>query len=206
VIKVGLLDYKVGNLRSLYNAFRKVGTDCRIINSNKDVKDVDLIVLPGVGAFGGAVENISPYLDTIFNSLSEGTFLFGVCLGLQLLFERSEESPYTDGLKIFNGDVVKFSSNIKIPLIGWLQIEKIKEDSELLEDIKTGDYFYFVHSYYAIPKDKSIIAAVGDYNVKFPAVIEHKNIIATQFHPEKSSKNGLKLLSNLIKILKNGDE
>jgi len=130
--------------------------------------------------------------------------LFGVCLGLQLLFERSEESPYTDGLKIFNGDVVKFSSNIKIPLIGWLQIEKIKEDSELLEDIKTGDYFYFVHSYYAIPKDKSIIAAVGDYNVKFPAVIEHKNIIATQFHPEKSSKNGLKLLSNLIKIVKKG--
>ena len=192
---IAVVDYGVGNLRSVQKGFEKVGFEV-IITADKDILDkADGIVLPGVGAFRDAVSALSKYClgEVIIESISKGKPFLGICLGLHLLFTQSEEHGITQGLDIIQGRVVGLPLGVKIPHMGWNQIKKMK-DAPVLADIEEDSYLYFVHSYQVVPDDKSIVATTTDYGVEFVSSIWEKNIFASQFHPEKSSKLGLKML------------
>ncbi len=190
-----ILDYSVGNLKSIEKAFKKFGVKCIISRDPRYVKECDAIILPGVGSFDSAIENIPEEILDEMKSL----YIFGICLGMQLLFEESEEG-HRKGLSLLKGCVKKIRNVNILPHIGWNSI-KILKDSELLRDIRDGSHFYFVHSYYCVPEE-DITLATCKYGIEFPAVVEKKNIFATQFHPEKSGKNGLKIIENFINIVK----
>lgn len=163
------------------------------------MKTADVLIIPGVGAFKKAMVNIEPFKDIIIEHVEDGKPILGICLGLQILFTESEESPGVMGLNIIPGKVVRLSAE-KVPHMGWNKI-KIKKECPLLNDIKDG-YFYFAHSYYAKPKDWNVVAATTYHGSEIPAVICHKNIYATQFHPEKSGTLGLKILNNFVELVK----
>lgn len=192
-----IIDYGVGNLRSVQNGFAEAGFTTVISGDPKDLEAADGLVLPGVGAFGQAMESLRrDGLDqVILRQVAKGVPLMGICLGLQLLFERSEEMGDHQGLGLIAGDVVLFRGELKVPQIGWNQLD-IKREHPLLAGIKDGDYFYFVHSYYASPTDENVLLATSDYGVPFPAVVQQGNVFGIQFHPEKSSRLGLKILAN----------
>lgn len=199
-MKVVVVDYGLGNLRSVYNALNYIGVAAKISALPEDIKEANKVVLPGVGAFGDAMKGLKEKgLDeAIKDAISSGKPYFGMCLGLQLLFERSEESEEA-GLSILEGNVKRFNENkgIKVPQIGWNSVKKIK-NIKLLNEIEDESFFYFVHSYYADPLDKSVIAATTDYGVKFTSIVEKDNITAVQFHPERSQDLGLKMLRNFF--------
>jgi glutamine amidotransferase len=168
------------------------------------MKEAEALILPGVGAFGKAMENLSEYKDTIHNHIEEGKAFLGVCLGLQVLFSRSQESPGVNGLNIFKGDVVRFPQSLKdegkkIPHMGWNDLQ-IRRKCPVLNGVG-NDYMYFVHSYYVQPDNEDIVVATVDYGVKVPAVVSQDNVIATQFHPEKSGEIGLNILRNFVKMV-----
>ncbi|MGI6412913.1 MAG: imidazole glycerol phosphate synthase subunit HisH [Syntrophomonadaceae bacterium] len=194
-----IIDYGMGNLASVYNAFTKLGFRAITSNHPEEIANAGKIVLPGVGAFSEAMNNlINLELDeAIKMAIGKGTPFLGICLGLQMLFGESEENGLSKGLGIIEGKVHKFSLpfQYKIPHMGWNNITVLK-DSRIFKGIPSNSYFYFVHSYYAAPLKDNCIAAVSNYGIDFTCAIEVENVFATQFHPEKSGAIGLKVLKN----------
>lgn len=201
---ITVVDYGMGNLRSVAKALEKVGLDAKISSNPEDIKSSKAIVVPGVGAFGDAVHNLKRLnlFNEIKNHIEKGKPYLGICLGLQLLFEYGYEFGSHRGLGVFKGKVVRFEEKegYKIPHMGWNQIHK-KKESKMFSGIDEGEFFYFVHSFYAIPEEKSIISSTTDYITDFCSAVEKDNVWAVQFHPEKSQKVGLKLLSNFKELV-----
>ena len=197
---IAIIDYGMGNLRSIHNALTKVGGDPVIVSDSRDLSGADGVVIPGVGSFGDAMRNLTPFADRLFDSVDSGTPLLGICIGMQVLFDRSEESD-SAGFGLIKGDVVRLPEGVKIPQMGWNELT-IHRDTDLLAGIDDGDFFYFVHSYYCVPEDPGIIIATTDYGVDLACVVSKENVHAVQFHPEKSSKKGLRLLENFVEMVK----
>ena len=207
---IAVIDYGVGNLYSVEKALKFVGGEVKVTSSAADLKDADKLVLPGVGAFGDCMKNLKAtgLIPTILEQVLIHKPLLGICVGLQILFEKSEESPNVKGLGIFKGEIKKIrAGNLKIPHMGWNSIEIGRKDnlikfgaSKLLTGLEGKNYFYFVHSYHAAPSNADIVTATTDYGEKVTAAVELGNIFATQFHPEKSGDVGLKVLKNFVEF------
>lgn len=197
---ISIINYGSGNLKSIHNGLIKVGADPLITSDPDKLSKSKVLILPGVGAFGTAMYNLTEYEDIIKDHINQGKPFLGVCLGLHLLLSNSAESSGIQGLNIFQGDVNKLPPGNKIPHMGWNQIN-LKNGCPILKNIE-NEYFYFVHSYYIRPKDENIIAATASYGVDIPSVLFKGNVFATQFHPEKSGENGLRLLKNFLNLIK----
>lgn len=195
---ITIIDYKSGNLKSISNGFRKIGADYQITDDKEIIADSDYLVLPGVGAFGSAMENLKPFEDVINEHVNDNKPFLGICLGQQVLMGSSEESPEIKGLNLFKGHVELLSGNVKIPHMGWNQL-KVVNDSPILEGID-NEFFYFVHSYHVVPDDDEIIAGVCDYGGEIVVSLSQNNLFSTQFHPEKSGKTGLKIIKNFTNL------
>ncbi|MEM4446553.1 MAG: imidazole glycerol phosphate synthase subunit HisH [Candidatus Jordarchaeales archaeon] len=198
-----VIDYGVGNLRSISKGLEKVGADVRLTTNEEDITAADAIVFPGVGAFKDAMRKLEPLKEVIIREIARGKPFLGICLGLQLLFDESTEGGLHKGLALLRGRVTRLPDSVKVPHIGWNAI-KVKKESPLLRGVSDGAYVYFAHSYYAIPQSEEVVAATTTYGVEFPSVICSNNIFATQFHPEKSGKVGLKVLRNFVAIVEGG--
>lgn len=192
----------MGNLKSISSGLKKVGATVQITKDPKVLIESDGIVIPGVGAFGDAMKNLSSLKPTILEELNNGKPFFGVCLGAQLIFEESTEFGLHKGLAILKGQVVKLPETITIPHIGWNQLKIQKFDEPLLEGITNNSYVYFVHSFYPVPANPEIILTKTDYGIDFASMVSQDNIFAAQFHPEKSSAVGLRILENFINFIK----
>ena len=203
---IAIIDYNAGNLRSIQKAVELYSSNVVITNNPEVILSADKIILPGVGSFGSAMQNLSKECnnqytlkDVICRAVKEVPFL-GICLGMQLLMEVSEECGSSEGLGIIKGNVIKFRDVEKIPHMGWNNVEQVK-DIPLFEGIKNNEYFYFVHSYHVNPSNKDVIAGVCEYGYKFPCILNKDGLYATQFHPEKSGKVGLKMIENFIELI-----
>jgi len=200
---IAIIDYGMGNIRSVSKAFETAGAEISVTQNPEEIIKARAIVLPGVGAFKDCMENLSELglLQVIKEEILSGKPYFGICLGLQILFTESEEFGLCKGLDILKGRVVRFNlpQNYKIPHMGWNSV-KFKKKNKIFEEIPDNSYFYFVHSYYVIPEDSKGVAGVTDYGVEFTSMMIQENIFATQFHPEKSQKIGLKLIRNFVKL------
>lgn len=201
---IAVIDYDMGNLRSVTKAFENIGERAVSTRDPSVIKNASHLVLPGVGAFGDCIKNLEDYglVDPVIRGIESGKPFLGICLGLQLLFEESAEFGPVKGLGLLKGSVVRFptgmkdeSGELKVPHMGWNSVKKEKE-SPLLEGIPDGTFFYFVHSYYASPADSSVTLTTTGYGVEFASSVSRDNIMACQFHPEKSQKAGLKVLKN----------
>ncbi len=200
---IAIIDYDAGNLRSVEKALSSLGEPSIITRDKKALLSADRVILPGVGAFGDAMRKLHHYelVDTIHEIVAKGTPFLGICLGLQLLFERSDEEPEMDGLGILKGEILKIPDRgLKIPHIGWNSL-KLSGDGALFQGMENEPYVYFVHSYYLKALDASIVKATTEYGVTIHASIEKDNIYACQFHPEKSGDVGLKILRNFATAL-----
>lgn len=195
------MNYGVGNLRSIRKGLEKSGAQVIVTHSPEDLKKADSIVLPGVGAFAPAVKNMIPITDIVSEVAKNGKPIFGICLGLQLLFTRSTEGGSINGLNFLAGEVVKLPESVKTPQMGWNTID-FAQFHPLLDGVKDHSYVYFVHSYYPQPRNSDVIVATTEYGVRFASMVVKKNFFATQFHPEKSSKTGLTILKNFVNIVK----
>ena len=200
---IAIIDHGYGNLKSVKKALSLLGFESRITDSIKDIDNASSLIFPGVGAFGDCVQNLHDkgLAEAIKKSIKNGKPFLGICLGLQILFESSEESPGVEGLSIFQGHIsrMNFSKNkLKVPHMGWNQI-KIRRKSKLFKDIEDGSWVYFVHSY-KLNLDLDIIDTTSSYGDEFGSSISFENVYATQFHPEKSSDLGLNILKNFCKI------
>ena len=198
---MAVVNYGVGNLRSIRRGLEKSGADVKITHSPTDLLSSDAIVLPGVGAFAPAVQNMTPIADIVAEAMKNGKPILGVCLGLQLLFTRSSEGGSVKGLDFISGDIVKLPDAVKTPQMGWNTLN-IEQSHPMLDGVKDGSYVYFVHSYYPKPIDSDVVVATTEYGVRFASMVAKKNLLATQFHPEKSSKTGLMMLKNFVRIVK----
>lgn len=194
---IAIIDYGMGNLRSVQKGFEKAGFKAIVTTDVKVIREASGIVLPGVGAFKDAIHNLqsSGLSQEIIKAIDENKPYLGICLGLQLLFTLSEEDGLHLGFNVIKGKVTRFPNTVKVPHIGWNQINK-KIDLPIFKDIPTGSSFYFVHSYYVQPEDKSVITTTTDYGLEFVSSVWRGNLFAVQFHPEKSSMLGLKILKN----------
>ncbi len=201
---IGIVDYDIGNLRSVQKAFQHVGGEAVFVKTPEEIAGVDALVLPGVGNFGDCVRCLakSGMWDDVYAWATSEKPFFGICVGYQMLFESSEEAPDAKGLGVFAGQVRKFSAThgLKIPQIGWNTVNVRQPDAPLLAGISSGDYVYFVHSYYAAPEDPAIIALETTYGDTFAAAVGRGNLLATQFHPEKSQTAGLRMLTNFVAL------
>ena len=201
----------MGNLRSVEKGFLKVGVDVTVTNKPDVVQKADAVVLPGVGAFKDCMKELAnlELIDAVVNSIKQGKPYFGICLGLQVLFSESVEFGRCMGLDVLRGKVVRFNfgdekfSTLKVPHMGWNEI-KIQKDNPLFKGIPDKSYFYFVHSFYVVPEDKTIIATRTDYGIEFTSSVWKDNIFAVQFHPEKSQAVGLQVLKNFGEIVRKG--
>jgi glutamine amidotransferase len=201
VTLVIIVNYGVGNLYSVKKGLEKAGAEVEILSDPAKVRSADAIVLPGVGAFAEAKKNLSKLEDVLIQEVENGKPLLGICLGLQLLFTKSYEGRVTPGLNLLKGEVVKLPTNVKLPQIGWNNIEIIRK-SPILEGVPDNAYAYFVHSYVAKPEDEGDVVAKTEYGTEFPSILEKGNVFATQFHPEKSSQAGLTVLRNFVGVLR----
>jgi len=195
---IAIIDYGMGNLFSVEKAFVKLGAEVVVTRSPEVILSADKVVLPGVGAFGDCMSNLSEYglVHVIHEVIARGTPFLGICLGLQMLFDGSEEDPGVKGLGIFPGMVRKIvAPGLKVPHMGWNSLE-ITSDSQLFSKLSAESYVYFVHSYHAVPEDGTLIAAVADYGGPVTAAVGRGNVQAVQFHPEKSGAVGLVMLAN----------
>ena len=200
---IALIDYGSGNLRSVHKALRYLEADVRLVTRPAQMKDARAVVLPGVGAFDDCLNALQKQdlLEACRDFIKSGRLFLGVCVGYQALFEKSEEfSSCAAGLGVFQGKVVRFAEKpgLKIPQIGWNQIEVVRADCPILRDIPSGSYVYFVHSFFPKPVDPSIVATRTTYGEGFASAVWKENVFATQFHPEKSQKVGLQLLKNFV--------
>ena len=198
---IALIDYGMGNLRSVEKALKRVGGDVRIVRDATLLAKAERLVLPGVGAFADCMANLQNQglLDPLREYLRRGRPFLGICLGYQALFEGSEEAPGIEGLGIFKGRVVRFpETSLKVPQIGWNRIEIRKPECPLLRGIADGSHVYLVHSYYPAPANPTLACAMTEYGVRFAAMIWRDNLFACQFHPEKSQAVGLKILENFV--------
>jgi glutamine amidotransferase len=195
---IALVDYGMGNLGSVDKALRRVGCEVTVTQDAGAVRDARAVVLPGVGAFGDCMKNLTALglAQPVRDSLAAGKPFLGICLGLQVLFEESEEAPGVSGLGVLAGKVERFRHRLKVPHIGWNQITVRGERPPHLAGIADGSFVYFVHSYYVVPEDESVIATVTDYGYDFVSSVWRDNLFASQFHPEKSQAVGLRLLAN----------
>ena len=200
----------MGNLRSVQKGFEAVGSDAIITSDSQKILSAKSVVLPGVGAFKACMDNLDQFdlIDTVKKSIQSGKPFLGICLGLQLLFSQAEEFGSVSGLGILKGKVVGFKDAklksdtgelLKIPHMGWNNVE-VKPSQPLFDSIPDRSYFYFVHSYYVLPEDKTTVATTTNYGINFVSGIHHENIHAFQFHPEKSQKLGLAILKNFSKL------
>lgn len=197
--QIVIFDYGVGNLLSLKCALEKVGLTASIGTSKEQLKNADAIALPGVGNFSAAAIKLNQVQETIKSMVDDGTPLLGICLGLQLFFQESQEGP-GDGLALFSGKNIWLPNSVKVPHMGWNTLEMIKQD-ELFDGVAPGSFVYFVHSLYPVPLDKNIVCTKTSYGDIFTSSITCKNVYGTQFHPEKSGEIGLKILHNFAKIV-----
>lgn len=193
---IGIIDYGAGNLNSILKACQFIGYRTEIINENKDIDKYKAVILPGVGAFPGAMNRLKEkdLVNFIQDYMKTERPFLGICLGMQLLFEWGYEDKKTKGLDLLTGDIVKIDKNLKVPHMGWNQLEIIKDD-QLFFGLPKSPHFYFVHSFKLDQMTDDVIA-VTDYGKKIPAIVKKNNIIGFQFHPEKSGDNGLQLLKN----------
>ena len=202
--KIVIVDYGMGNLRNVQRGFEKVGFDAKVTRSRKEIEDASGIVLPGVGAFRDCMVNLDRYrlAEPILGSIKKGKPYLGICLGLQILFSESEEFGLHKGLDVVKGKVVRFRPDPehKVPHMGWNTIE-VKKEVPMLQGIKNGDFFYFVHSYYVVPDEEDWVGTSTSYGTSFTSSIWKDNIFATQFHPEKSQDKGLKILETFARSL-----
>ena len=193
---IAIVDYGMGNLRSVEKGFLKVGVDARVVSDRKSIEDARGVVLPGVGAFRDCIRNLTDadLTDAIITSIRKGKPYLGICLGLQVLFSESEEFGICKGLDVFRGRVVRFPDvGLKVPHMGWNTV-RIGRRPPVFDGIPDDSYFYFVHSFYVAPEDKGIIAGTTEYGSEFTSMVWKDNVLATQFHPEKSQEMGLKIL------------
>ncbi len=204
---IAIIDYGMGNLRSVAKALESLGAEVKITASPDIIKKASGVILPGVGAMPDAMKALqkAKVIASIKKTIAEDKPFLGICLGLQLLFETSEEGGGCKGLGIFKGSVPKFSfpkaqADLKIPHMGWNTIEIKDQKLKILDKVNDESYVYFVHSYYVKPQDKKIIATTTNYGIEFCSSIAKGNLFACQFHPEKSQKIGLKILSNFVKM------
>jgi len=199
-----IIDYGMGNLRSVQKGIEKAGGEAVISSDPREMESSSGIILPGVGAFGRCMENLRKYdlVDTVKGIARSGKPFLGICLGLQLLFDESEEFGPVEGLGVLPGKVARFpeSDTFKVPHMGWNGIKK-RADTKLLEGINDSEWFYFVHSYYVVPEREEDIATVTDYGVEFVSSVHRGNLFASQFHPEKSAEKGLLILKNFIDLV-----
>jgi len=193
-----IVDYGMGNLFSIYNALDYVGANPRFARDPEDLKDAEGIVVPGVGAFGSCMSQLSRFSECLLQHFQDGVPMLGICVGMQVLFDESEESPGSPGLGWIAGKVIRLPENVTIPQMGWNGLS-IKQNLEILNGISDGDMFYFVHSYYGKPEDDSVIAATTNHGVEITAAVVKDNLFATQFHPEKSGPKGLRILENFVR-------
>ncbi|MDO4977430.1 MAG: imidazole glycerol phosphate synthase subunit HisH [Eubacteriales bacterium] len=200
---ISIIDYDAGNIKSVEKALQHLGEDVVITSDPEMILNSDKVILPGVGAFGDAMERLrSSGLDQVIYQVAEkGIPFLGICLGLQLLFESSEETPGVKGLGLLKGKIVRIpdQEGLKIPHMGWNSIH-YKEGARLYKEIPQDSYVYFVHSYYLKAEDENDVAATTEYSTHIHASVEHGNIFACQFHPEKSSSVGLKILENFVNL------
>ena len=200
---IAIIDYDAGNLKSVEKALLSMNEECIITRDSKEILTADKVILPGVGAFGDAMDKIKSFeLDKIIKEVAaKGTPFLGICLGLQLLFEGSDESQGVEGLHILDGSIKRIpdKEGLKIPHIGWNSLDLINE-GRLFKGLSKEPYVYFVHSYYIQAEDSTIVSAFTEYGAKLDIAVENENVFATQFHPEKSGRTGLKILENFIKL------
>ncbi|MCS6861488.1 MAG: imidazole glycerol phosphate synthase subunit HisH [Abditibacteriales bacterium] len=203
---IAIIDYGMGNLRSVEKALQHLGYECKITRDPLEVARADKVILPGVGAFGAAMANLQAagLIEVTKDAVASGKPFLGICLGLQLLFTESEEMGRHEGLGIFAGKVVRFPEAmpldvqglpLRVPHIGWNSLN-LKRPAPVLRDVPDGARVYFVHSYFPVPEDPDIIAATSEHGVEFTCVVWKDNVCATQFHPEKSGAVGLQMLKN----------
>ena len=200
---ISIIDYDAGNIKSVEKAVEYLGNSCVITKDRDEILSSDKVILPGVGSFGDAMKRLKEYgLDkTIYDVVDKKIPFLGICLGLQLLYESSEESPNVSGLGILKGKILRIpdTPGLKIPHMGWNSLN-VREGATLFEGVESNPYVYFVHSYYLKAEYENEVAATTDYSVKIHASVEKGNVYACQFHPEKSSSIGLKILDNFIKL------
>ena len=201
--KIGIIDYGMGNLGSVTNACRFLELDAQIVTTPKQFDDCRAVILPGVGAFGDCMAHLveHDFVDAIRKWSDAGKPLMGICLGLQAMFESSEETPGVEGLGIFEGTVKLFDGkcsgeSLKVPQIGWNAVQQVQPDCPMFEGIDDNAYFYFVHSFYVAPADSSIAAGQTSYGIDYCSAAWKDNVFAAQFHPEKSQAAGLQMLRN----------
>ena len=200
---IAIIDYDAGNIKSVEKALQKLGADVVITKDAEEILQADKVILPGVGAFGDAMANLKKFgLDkVIYEVVEKGTPFLGICLGLQLLFERSDETPGVEGLGILKGEILRIpdKDDLKIPHMGWNSLH-LQNQGRLFQGLSEQSYVYFVHSYYLKAEDEQIVKATTDYSVNIHASVEKDNVFACQFHPEKSSDVGLQILKNFVEL------
>ena len=200
---IAIIDYDAGNLKSVEKALKYLGQDVIVSRDSSEILQADKVILPGVGSFGDAMNNLDHFtlVDTIKKVAEKDTPFLGICLGLQLLFEKSDETPGAEGLGILKGEILRIppKEGLKIPHMGWNSLN-IKPQARLFDGIANNSYVYFVHSYYLKAEDENIVAASTEYSTHIHASVESGNIFACQFHPEKSSDVGLRILKNFASL------
>lgn len=200
---IAIIDYDAGNIKSVEKALQKLGADVVITKNAQEILQAEKVILPGVGAFGDAMANLKKFgLDkVIYEVVEKGTPFLGICLGLQLLFERSDETPGVEGLGILKGEILRIpdKDDLKIPHMGWNSLH-LQNQGRLFQGLSEQSYVYFVHSYYLKAGDEQIVKATTDYSVNIHASVEKDNVFACQFHPEKSSDVGLQILKNFVEL------
>ncbi|MFL2435350.1 MAG: imidazole glycerol phosphate synthase subunit HisH [Verrucomicrobiales bacterium] len=200
---IGVIDYGAGNLRSVCNSLKKLSVDCHIVKSPSDLNKIETMIFPGVGSFGDSSEQLKKQL--LFEPIREWIItdrpFLGICIGFQMLFDSSEESPGSEGLGIIPGKVIKFSEqkNLKVPHMGWNEVQIKNLNDPVWQKIDDLTHFYFVHSYFPKPENSEVSSSITSYGVDFTSSIRFGNTFGTQFHPEKSQKSGLRLIENFLK-------
>lgn len=210
-MKIAIIDYGIGNIQSIYNSIRMYDIEINITDDKNEILESDGVILPGVGAFKKAMEELEKrgLVDTINQFIKLDRPFLGICLGMQLLFDSSEEFGYTKGLGIIKGKVEHFEPlNSKLPHIGWNEVNNSSQlwENTILDNISNSSLFYFVHTYICKPSDNSVILSESNYDIQtFCSSLKYKNVYATQFHPEKSAEIGLHIMSNFVKIIQKGN-
>ena len=199
---IAIVDYDIGNIHSVHKAFQYIGADAVITGDSAEILRADGIVLPGVGAFGIAIANLRrlKIVEPLLRAINEGLPFLGICVGMQVLFETSEELGTHAGLCVLPGTVQRFDGSVKVPQIGWNRIHP-RAPHPLLENVPTGSYVYFAHSYRAVPADPNLVLATTDYAGRYPSAVARGNVCGIQFHPEKSQRTGLRILSNFVAMV-----